>query len=110
MLVLLVKATEPIVDLALAARKPFAAVPCCVFPSQNQHRKTPEGKVVTTLDEFVAFLLKKNPDATFRSLLDNVPGCNKIVWSPGPHKIGPRTTKPATGANNVFTQQNSAQV
>jgi hypothetical protein len=40
------QATEPIVDLALQHRKPFAVVPCCVFPDSNQHRKNPDGTMV----------------------------------------------------------------
>ena len=31
-------ATEAIVDAALALDKPFAVVPCCVFPTENPHR------------------------------------------------------------------------
>ena len=75
------QATEPIVDLALAAGKPFAVVPCCIFPSQNQHRRTPSGAVVTTLPEFVAYLVAKSPSSICESQLDSIPGCNKIVWS-----------------------------
>lgn len=33
------QATEPIVDFALAAGKPFAIVPCCVFPRENPRRR-----------------------------------------------------------------------
>jgi hypothetical protein len=33
------QATEPIVDFALKAGKPFAVVPCCVFPRENRHRR-----------------------------------------------------------------------
>lgn len=33
------QATEPIVDFAITHRKPFAIVPCCVFPKENPHRR-----------------------------------------------------------------------
>ena len=34
------QATEPLVDFAIAHRKPFAVVPCCVFPRLHLHRRT----------------------------------------------------------------------
>lgn len=33
------QATEPIVDFALKNNKPFAVVPCCVFPNQYPNRR-----------------------------------------------------------------------
>ena len=39
------EATDAIVDAALAARKPFAVVPCCVFPSAFPHRRLRVAKV-----------------------------------------------------------------
>ena len=33
------QATEPILDFALKHKKPFAIVPCCVFPRENPHRR-----------------------------------------------------------------------
>ncbi|KAG0014474.1 hypothetical protein BGZ82_001743 [Podila clonocystis] len=35
------QATEPIVRAALAAGKPFAIIPCCVFGRDNPHRRLP---------------------------------------------------------------------
>jgi len=37
------QATEPIIDAALALGKPFAVVPCCVFPDLFPHRRTRTG-------------------------------------------------------------------
>jgi hypothetical protein len=71
------------VDLSLRAGKPFAVVPCCIFPSQNQHRRTPEDRVVTTLEEFVNYLATKDPARVQTGRLDNVPGCNRVVWCRG---------------------------
>ena len=33
------QATEPIIDMALKYKKPFAVVPCCVFAHENPHRR-----------------------------------------------------------------------
>ena len=33
------QATEPIVDFSLRHKKPFAIVPCCVFPKENPRRR-----------------------------------------------------------------------
>ena len=50
-------ATDDICFNAAAARKPFAVVPCCVFPSMNKHRKIEgTGAVVTTTEEYVNWL------------------------------------------------------
>ncbi|KAF9586698.1 hypothetical protein BGW38_008621 [Lunasporangiospora selenospora] len=35
------QATEPIVRAALESQKPFAVIPCCVFGSENLHRRLP---------------------------------------------------------------------
>ena len=56
------EATEPIIDLCLRSRKPFAVVPCCVFPQQNQHRRLLDGTRVRSYEQFVAFLQAKDPE------------------------------------------------
>ena len=38
---------------------------------------------MTTVDEFVDFLVKKSPSSVSRGLLANLPGCNKVVWAGG---------------------------
>jgi hypothetical protein len=52
------EATEPIVDVAIKLRKPFAVVPCCVF-SKLFVRKLISGKYVTTYEQFVQYLKEK---------------------------------------------------
>ena len=47
------QATEPVVDAALAAGKPFAVVPCCVFPHSNPHRRLANGSLVIEYDSLV---------------------------------------------------------
>ena len=53
--------TEAIVDAALAARVPFAVVPCCVFTRLFPHRKLGGGKPVRTREQFCEFLRQKEP-------------------------------------------------
>lgn len=50
------QATEPIVRAAVAAGKPFAVVPCCVFPKSNTHRRLPGGRTVQTTEELCEYL------------------------------------------------------
>lgn len=56
------QATEPIVDYALEAHKPFAVVPCCVFPRQFPNRQLlrDEGSVpVVTYADLIEYLGSK---------------------------------------------------
>jgi hypothetical protein len=66
------QATEPIVDFALAARVPFAVVPCCVHPSAFPHRRIIDTssredtglsvlKPVRSYEDFITYLLAKSP-------------------------------------------------
>jgi len=71
------EATEAIVDFALAHQKPFAVVPCCVFPSQFPKRLTPEGQVVTTRAELVSYLVAR---AGAEIAFLDVQGANQVVW------------------------------
>ena len=50
------QATEACIDLALLLHVPYCVVPCCVFPSEFPHRKTPENTRVRCYDEFVEYL------------------------------------------------------
>lgn len=52
--------TETIVDMALKHNKPFAVVPCCVFPSLFPMRSLNSGKVVISYDDLLAYLLEKD--------------------------------------------------
>ena len=46
------EATEAVVDLALALRKPFVIVPCCVFPKLFPGRRL-HGKPVSSYADFL---------------------------------------------------------
>lgn len=80
------EATEPILDNALRLQKPFAIVPCCVFSYENQHRRTPEGNLVTSYEDFVAYLLRKAPFA--RRAFLNFHGKNQVIYTlPQDYKV-----------------------
>lgn len=52
--------TESILDFALATKKRFAIVPCCVFPHEFSWR-TLDGRPVSTHADFVRYLVAKCP-------------------------------------------------
>ena len=45
------QATDPIVDTALKAQKPFAVVPCCVFPKMFSARRLQNGSTVRSYEQ-----------------------------------------------------------
>ena len=76
-------ATESIVDFALATGKPFAVVPCCVFPQSFQGRSDPEtGGSVTTHSQFVRYLRAKDPARIGMATLP-FSGKNVVLYSTG---------------------------
>ena len=79
------EATEPIVNVALRHRKPFAVVPCCVFPHTNLHRKLPDGSPVVRHDQFCEWLLQKGGGSLSRTALPTFEGRNVVVYSIGEH-------------------------
>lgn len=70
------EATEPIVDFALQFKKPFAVVPCCVFPTAFPDRKL-LGQHVVTHAQFVEFLVQKSGGATTHLPFQ---GLNTVVY------------------------------
>lgn len=73
------EATEPIIDMALRYDKPMAVVPCCVFPLSNPHRRTTEGRPVREYEDFISYLLAKDPSLQLQVLPD-VPGRNIVIY------------------------------
>ncbi len=76
-----VQATEAIVDSALLAGKPFAIVPCCVYPDLFPTR-TYCGVHVRSYDQFIQYLMEKHPSIQ-RHKLANTPGRNTVLFSTG---------------------------
>jgi hypothetical protein len=65
------EATEPIVDAAVLLRKPFAVVPCCVFPTGGGPRMSYEA--------WIAHLTAKHPN--IRSAFLAFAGKNQVVYA-----------------------------
>ena len=70
------EATEPIVDLALKWRLPFAIVPCCVFA--RLFPRVLAGRAVTKYEELLLYLEAKAPEIR-REYLPFV-GRNVVLW------------------------------
>lgn len=57
------QATDAIVEVALALRRPFAVLPCCVYAQQHPHRRRPgDGGPVESYEDLLAYLKAKHPD------------------------------------------------
>jgi hypothetical protein len=55
------QATDAIVDVALALRKPFALLPCCVYAQQHPHRRRPsDGEPVRSHADLLSYLAAKD--------------------------------------------------
>jgi hypothetical protein len=72
------QATEPIVDFALFHNKPFAVVPCCVFPHLWPHRQLASGKSVVDYAEFIEYLKQK--DTRIKVEFLNLSGRNRVLF------------------------------
>jgi hypothetical protein len=70
--------TESIVNLALKHQKPFAVVPCCVFPSLFTKRQLNNGRRVQSYDEFLLYLREKDPRIQQATL--DIQGRNQIIY------------------------------
>jgi hypothetical protein len=91
------EATEAIVDVALATRKPFAVVPCCVFARYHRDRALSDGAAVRSYDELVAFLLSKAPRVVRVAEL-GFEGRNLVLFSLGNEgDLQSSAQSPATG-------------
>jgi hypothetical protein len=89
-------ATESILDFALATNKPFAIVPCCVFATDYPWRML-DGKTVTTTEEFIRYLVRKDP---LRIAVADLPfqGKNVVVYSrPATRSSGSALNMTTTG-------------
>ena len=73
-------ATEPLVDFAIAHRKPFIVVPCCVFWRSNSGL---QDAGVRRYDEFLNYLAAKLPPGEIRRVELAFDGRNTALWWPG---------------------------
>ncbi|KAL3912540.1 MAG: hypothetical protein SGILL_006839, partial [Bacillariaceae sp.] len=75
------QATDHIIDIGLALNIPWAAVPCCVFPTLFQHRKTSTGKIVRSYEDYCDWIKDKHVDVQEAELPFR--GRNKVLyWIP----------------------------
>ena len=74
--------TETIVDAALAARTPFAVVPCCVFSRLFPHRRLPSGQFVTTHAQLCEYLRAKDPEHIRITTLPFAGKSTVVYWTP----------------------------
>ena len=75
------QATEAIIDAALQLGKPFAVVPCCVYPNLFPLRRLPNGKPVVSYEDFIQYLLAK--DDSIQSQYLNFRGRNQVLFRTG---------------------------
>lgn len=73
------QATEHIIDTALALKKPFAVVPCCVFTKLFPHRRTPSGEEVRSYEDLICYLQNKDPGIQ-KELLPYDCGRNVVLY------------------------------
>eukprot|EP00041_Stephanoeca_diplocostata_P014221 m.256090 g.256090 ORF g.256090 m.256090 type:complete len:401 (+) comp19626_c0_seq1:389-1591(+) len=71
------QATEAIVDFAVMHNKPFAVVPCCVFPALFPYRRDRAGQLVTTTQQLVEYIQDKTGGTV--EYLD-MEGANQVVF------------------------------
>ena len=65
-------------DAAIELGKPFAVVPCCVFPELFPERRTKDGDSVRTYVQFIDYLVAKHPDIKLAYL--PFKGRNRVVY------------------------------
>ena len=70
--------TDEVVDAAIELGKPFAVVPCCVFPELFPERRTKDGDSVRTYVQFIDYLVAKHPDIKLAYL--PFKGRNRVVY------------------------------
>eukprot|EP00877_Chromochloris_zofingiensis_P003199 jgi/Chrzof1/12880/Cz07g10210.t1 len=77
------QAAEPIVDLAMALRKPFAVVPCCVYTADFPGRRLADGREVRSYEDLIEYLVAKDPAGNVQVTVLEHDGLNKMLtWVP----------------------------
>ena len=80
------QALDHIVDVAIAMRRPFCVVPCCVFwkHGRNPQRTTPDGTPVRTYDQLCSYVAGRAPEVR-EAVLPGFHGLNRcFYWVPPP--------------------------
>jgi hypothetical protein len=95
------EATDPIVSHSLAAGKPWAVIPCCVFPGLHPHRRTADGQLVKTHEQLCDYYMRLDPGVR-RAQLD-FEGRNTVIYS-----LGRQATGSAVAADEDHTTSPAA--
>ena len=81
------EATDSIVDMSLKYRKPFAVVPCCVFPTKFSFRKLENGEEVRLREQLCQYLVEKGKSHNIEvksEIVKEMPGpCNQVIYWQG---------------------------
>jgi len=73
------EATETLVDTALKFGIPFSVIPCCVFSSENPHRRLANGDNPTSYEDFCSYLKEKSENIEEDRL--SFIGKNKVLFT-----------------------------
>lgn len=76
------QAAEPIINFAQRTRRPFAMVPCCVYPMEFPRRRLPDGTHVRKYEQLIQYLQSRDP---VHIQVANLPfeGRNQVVYCTG---------------------------
>ena len=64
------QAVDACIDLAQTLGVPFCVCPCCVFPKEFPHRRTPSGDPVKRYDDLLEYLESKDPHRIKKAYLN----------------------------------------
>ena len=73
------QAAEPIIDFAQKTRRPFAMVPCCVYPMEFPKRRLPDGTWVRKYEQLIQYLQSRDPEHIRVTTLP-FEGRNQVVY------------------------------
>jgi hypothetical protein len=73
-------ATDPIMKVAIREQKPWAIVPCCVFPSQFPHRRKPDGGEVRSYEDYCEYILNIAPGGKVKEKVLDFEGRNRCFY------------------------------
>ena len=74
------QATGAVLETALALHKPFAIVPCCVFPRLFPQRLTPTGRTVCSYEELCDWIQAQDPQQKIQRAALPFHGRNVVLY------------------------------
>ncbi|KAA6423694.1 MAG: hypothetical protein FRX49_06265 [Trebouxia sp. A1-2] len=73
------QAAEPIINFAQRTKRPFAMVPCCVYPMEFPRRRLPDGTHVRKYEQLIQYLQSRDPEHIQVATLP-FEGRNQVVY------------------------------